>query len=161
MNAGRLRLPLLTAALVAAAALTTYGLLGLSQWRAVERVIDGDTIVLRGGERVRLIGVDAAELKDPDGPRAKECLRDILGDDRVRLEYGPQRRDRFGRTLAYVETKDAAGHVIDLNESLILSGCAAAMTRYPHPRMEKFLLLMDRALRARRGHGLQPGEKLP
>src|SRR3990167_637056 len=161
MSLAKLRTPLLTAALIVAAALTGYGLLAPARWRAVMRVIDGDTIVLRGGERVRLIGVDAAEMSEPDGPRAKECLRDSLGDDRVRLEYGPQRRDRFGRTLAYVETKDAAGHVIALKESLIPWGCPPAMTRYPHPRMEKFLLLMDEALRARRGYGLQPGEKLP
>lgn len=37
-------------------------------WRHVTRVIDGDTIVLDGGERVRLIGVDTPETVHPQKP---------------------------------------------------------------------------------------------
>ena len=51
-------------------------------------VIDGDTLRLASGGKVRLIGVNAPERKEPLGPMATQCLRDILGGQRVRLEVG-------------------------------------------------------------------------
>ena len=39
-------------------------------YRVVERVIDGDTLVMENGERVRLIGVDTPETKHPNKPVA-------------------------------------------------------------------------------------------
>jgi micrococcal nuclease len=77
----------------------------------VERVVDGDTIVVRvdgRSERVRYIGVDTPESVKP-GVRvqcfaksaAKENAKLVLGRD-VRLEYDAEARDRYGRLLAYV-----------------------------------------------------------
>jgi micrococcal nuclease len=77
----------------------------------VERVVDGDTIVVRlagRSERVRYIGVDTPESVKP-GVRvqcfaktaAKENAKLVLGKD-VRLEYDAEARDRYGRLLAYV-----------------------------------------------------------
>jgi micrococcal nuclease len=77
----------------------------------VERVVDGDTIVVRldgRSERVRYIGVDTPESVKP-GVRvqcfaksaAKENRRLVLG-QAVRLEYDAEARDRYGRLLAYV-----------------------------------------------------------
>jgi len=37
-------------------------------WVRVKRVVDGDTLVLQTGERVRLIGVDTPETKRPNTP---------------------------------------------------------------------------------------------
>jgi endonuclease YncB( thermonuclease family) len=37
-------------------------------WHTVERIVDGDTIVLDGSEKVRLIGVDTPETVDPRKP---------------------------------------------------------------------------------------------
>ena len=77
----------------------------------VERVVDGDTIVVRidgRSERVRYIGVDTPESVKP-GVRvqcfaktaAKENAKLVLGRD-VRLTYDAEARDRYGRLLAYV-----------------------------------------------------------
>jgi micrococcal nuclease len=79
-------------------------------WRTVTRVIDGDTIVLDGGERVRLIGVDTPETVHPQKPveyfgkEASAFTRRTVEGKRVRLEYepGPSRTDRYSGTLAYV-----------------------------------------------------------
>lgn len=79
----------------------------------VARVIDGDTIELAGGELVRYIGVDAPEtrrrigarwIEDPEpfGREATEANRRWVEGRRVRLEYDVERRDRYGRLLAYV-----------------------------------------------------------
>ena len=83
----------------------------------VERVVDGDTIVVRldgRSERVRYIGVDTPESVKP-GVRvqcfakaaAAENRRLVLGRD-VRLTYDAEARDRYGRLLAYVWRGDAA-----------------------------------------------------
>ena len=81
----------------------------------VERVVDGDTIVVRidgRSERVRYIGVDTPESVKP-GVRvqcfakaaAAENRRLVLGRS-VRLEYDAEARDRYGRLLAYVWRDD-------------------------------------------------------
>ncbi len=77
--------------------------------RSVERVVDGDTIVVDGGERVRLIGIDTPESVDPRRPvecfglEASAFMEDLLppGTD-VRLVFDVEREDRYERTLAYV-----------------------------------------------------------
>ena len=78
----------------------------------VERVIDGDTILVsRDGEyaTVRLIGVDAPESVHPDadlntaeGQRAYEYTRSRLAGMQVELETDIEKKDKYGRLLAYV-----------------------------------------------------------
>ena len=78
----------------------------------VQRVIDGDTIRLDGGVRVRLIGVDTPELNDkrPEWrARAQEAaafVRQSVEGKHVRLEYDRERPDKHRRTLAYVYLED-------------------------------------------------------
>ena len=67
------------------------------------RVIDGDTIEVTGGTRVRLIGVDTPETGDCFAAEATRYAKELLpAGTRVRLVYDVQRLDSFGRTLAYV-----------------------------------------------------------
>ena len=77
----------------------------------VTRVIDGDTIaVLLDGqeEDVRLIGIDTPETVKPDtpvqcfGPRASDFTHSTLEGKTVRLVFGAERHDVYGRLLAYV-----------------------------------------------------------
>lgn len=69
---------------------------------AVVRVIDGDTIVIQGDERVRYIGIDAPEQDEPLGREATELNRKLVQGKRVRLERDVTDRDRYGRLLRYV-----------------------------------------------------------
>ena len=70
----------------------------------VERVVDGDTIVVQGVGKVRLIGVDTPELGDsrPDVAKmarsAAAFVEQTVGGRQVRLDYDWQRRDKYGRT---------------------------------------------------------------
>jgi micrococcal nuclease len=101
----------------------------------VERVVDGDTIVLRGGERVRYIGVDTPESVKPGTPvqcfakAASHANAALVGGRRVRLRYDVERRDRYGRTLAYVYR---AGDGLFVNAALARRGFARQMTIPPN-----------------------------
>ena len=101
--------------------------------RFCERAVDGDTILLRGGERVRLIGVDTPELHHPVKPvqyfarEARDFVQSKVAGRRVWLEYDQQRRDRYGRTLAYVFLEDGTL----LNLALIQQGYGFAYLKYP------------------------------
>jgi micrococcal nuclease len=69
-----------------------------SQAQIVKRVIDGDTIQLKNGEIVRLIGVDTPETKHPRKPveyygkEASAFTRKMVEGKQVRLEYDQQRK---------------------------------------------------------------------
>lgn len=75
----------------------------------VQRVIDGNTLELENGERVRLIGVDTAGTRHLEKPveyygkQDTSFIQGMVQGKRVRLEFdGIRRKDRLGRTLAYV-----------------------------------------------------------
>jgi len=99
----------------------------------VERAVDGDTLLLQDGRRVRLIGVDTPETKhphravEPFGPEACAFTRDHVEGRTVRLEFDKERRDRYGRMLAYVYQGDWL-----LNEELIRAGLGRAVTHFPY-----------------------------
>lgn len=125
----------------------------IGPWRTVERVIDGDTILLDGGERIRLIGVDTPETVHPSKPveyfgkEASAFTRTMAEGKRVRLEYDWQRQDRYGRTLAYVFLED--GQL--LNAEIIRQGYGHAYTRFTFQRMEEFRALEREARENGRG----------
>jgi hypothetical protein len=74
----------------------------------VRCVIDGDTLKLDTGEDVRLICVDTPETKHPKksierfGKEATAFTKRLVEGQEVRLAYDQQRKDKYGRTLAYV-----------------------------------------------------------
>jgi len=81
-------------------------------WRLCTRVVDGDTIILDGNEKIRLIGVDTPETKDPRKPvqyfgkEASVFTKRMVEGKNIRLEYDWQKIDKYGRTLAYVYLED-------------------------------------------------------
>jgi micrococcal nuclease len=121
----------------------------------VERVVDGDTIVLAGGERVRYIGMDTPESVKPGTPvqcYAKAASREnerLVGGQRVRLVYDVERRDRYGRTLAYVYR---ASDGLFVNAELVRRGYARTLTIPPDvAHAATFRTLAEKARRAGRG----------
>lgn len=71
----------------------------------VARVIDGDTIELASGERVRYLLIDSPESTSEQecwGAEAAQANRDLVEGRRVRLHYDTECEDDFGRLLAYV-----------------------------------------------------------
>src|SRR3954449_6156470 len=124
----------------------------------VTRVVDGDTVhVAIGGadETVRYIGVDTPESVKPNTPvqcfaKAASAANERLVDgQRVRIVYDAERRDRYGRLLAYVYRAQDGAFV---NAALVREGYARTMTIPPNVRFaSRFAELARAAREARRG----------
>ena len=120
----------------------------------VERVVDGDTIIVEGVGRVRLIGVDTPESVHPRRPveffgkEASAFTKRMLEGQHVRLEYDQERTDRYGRTLAYVHLPDGTF----VNAEIIRQGYGHAYTRFPFRYLDQFRQYEREARNA--GHGL-------
>jgi micrococcal nuclease len=134
-------------------------------------VVDGDTVEVRldgRSEDVRLIGVDTPETVKPDTPvqcfgeRASHFTKRRLTGRRVRLVFGVERRDVYGRLLAYVflarPTLYVPKHVQSpqrdrlFNAVLVRRGLARSLTIPPNDRFApRFRRLELGAARAGRG----------
>ncbi len=122
----------------------------------VKRVVDGDTLLLRSGERVRLQGIDTPETVRPDypvepwGPEASDFTKQFVEDagGEVRLTFGSERLDDYGRTLAFVWRGDQL-----LNEELVRAGLARARLgyRYSGTMKRRLAAAQDEARAGRRG----------
>jgi micrococcal nuclease len=124
----------------------------------VTRVVDGDTVHvdLDGtDETVRYIGVDTPESVKPGTPvqcfakRASAENATLIDGEDVRLRFDVERRDRYGRLLAYVyRARDGAF----VNAALVRDGYARTLTIPPNVRYaDRFTKLQREAREARRG----------
>jgi micrococcal nuclease len=110
----------------------------------VTRVVDGDTIdvALPGGDEdtVRYIGIDTPETVKPGtpvqcgGPRAHEANEGLVGGRTVRLRFDAERRDVYGRLLAYVFLPGGGpgGRSLFVNAELARRGLARTLTIPPN-----------------------------
>jgi len=133
----------------------------------VKRVVDGDTLVLESGERVRLIGIDTPEMHDSDklsrdskrsqqstseikemGRKSYEFTRKLVEGKTVSLEFDVERYDRYKRLLAYVYLKDGTF----INAEIVKEGYASLMTYPPNVKYsDLFLKLYRQARENKRG----------
>jgi micrococcal nuclease len=134
----------------------------------VSKAIDGDTLRLSGGESVRLIGIDTPESrynsklerdskrshKDTEailemGRAASRFTKTLVEGRRVRLVFDAQKRDRYGRLLAYVYLEDGTF----VNGRIIEEGYAQVMTIPPNVKYAQTFLKLEREAR-QKGSGL-------
>lgn len=101
----------------------------------VGRVIDGDTIELSDGTVVRFVGVDTPETHHPTkgvqcfGPEASAYTASLLPPGtEIQLEYGAERYDVYGRTLAYVDLADGSS----VQQLLLRNGYAQTLAMAPN-----------------------------
>jgi micrococcal nuclease len=123
----------------------------------VARVVDGDTIEARIADRledVRYIGVDTPETVKPDtpvqcfGPQASAFNHRLVEHRRVRLVFGAERRDVYGRLLAYVYLGRRF-----VNADLVRRGLARSLTIPPNDRFAPLFRRLELGA-ARAGRGL-------
>ena len=133
----------------------------------VKRVVDGDTLLLENGERVRLIGIDTPEMHDSSkltrdarsskqniaaikemGQRSYQFTRNLVEGKIVSLEFDVERQDKYKRLLAYVYLKDGTF----VNAEIVKQGYASLMTYPPNVKhADHFLNLYREARENKRG----------
>jgi endonuclease YncB( thermonuclease family) len=115
----------------------------------VHRVVDGDTIELENGEKVRYIGINTPESVDPRqgvecfGRDASEYNRELVEGKKVRLEKDISERDKYGRLLRFVYLENGTS----VNEKLVREGYAYA-SAYP-PDITKQTIFREAERQAR------------
>ena len=107
-------------------------------WLVVE-VIDGDTVDLGNGERVRLVGIDTPERGECGYEKAADALGALVLGRQVELVASDEDRDQYDRLLRYVDVNG-----VDAGHSLLRRGLAIA--RYDsrdgygfHPREPAYI----------------------
>ncbi|MCG2713470.1 MAG: thermonuclease family protein [Candidatus Omnitrophica bacterium] len=133
----------------------------------VTRVVDGDTLVLENGERVRLIGIDTPEMHESEklnrdasrsqqdvetikqlGRISYEFTKKLVEGKRVKLEFDVERYDKYKRILAYVYLTDGTF----VNAKIVQEGYASLMTYPPNVKYaDLFLKLYQEARENKRG----------
>jgi micrococcal nuclease len=119
---------------------------------AVHSVNDGDTIsaaVSGHFEKIRLIGIDAPEIgQEPWGEIAKRRLKEMIVSSswKVTIEYDIDKRDKYGRLLAYLRTKD--GRMV--NREMLREGYAVIFTLPPNMKYAAEFIAAERYARKRK-----------
>ena len=133
----------------------------------VKRAVDGDTLFLESGERVRLIGIDTPEMHESNklyrdaqrskqdvsaiqalGRRSYQFTRNLVEGKIVSLEFDLEKYDKYDRLLAYVYLKDGTF----VNAEIVKQGYASLMTYPPNVKYaDLFLKLYREARENKRG----------
>jgi micrococcal nuclease len=117
----------------------------------VKDVVDGDTLridpAIHGANEVRLIGVDTPEIEgnQPYAERASRFTRSALDGKKVGLDFDAERKDRYGRLLAYVYPMGGGM----FNEVLLRKGYAQAYTVKPNDEHQGEFALEQKKARER------------
>jgi micrococcal nuclease len=108
----------------------------------VTRVIDGDTVEIEGGQRVRYLGVDAPEANgECFAAEATEYNRMLVEGKRVQMVSEETDHDDYGRLLRYVTVDDTF-----VSDALIRGGYARVMVIPPDTaRYRELVALQDAA----------------
>jgi micrococcal nuclease len=128
----------------------------------VTRVVDGDTLVLETGERVRIIGIDTPEMHASNklnrdaqrshqdiatiqkmGQRSYAFTKNLVEGKRVSLEFDVDKYDKYDRLLAYVYLKDGTF----VNAKIVAEGYASLMTYPPNVKYADLFLSLYRQAR--------------
>jgi micrococcal nuclease len=108
----------------------------------VVRVIDGDTIVIDGGDHVRYIGIDSPETDEFYYSEASQLNTDLVAGKKVRLESDVTDKDKYGRLLRYVYVGD-----IFVNAEMVRQGCAWSTAYPPDVKYQVYLEAMEKEAR--------------
>ncbi|MDP7192461.1 MAG: thermonuclease family protein [Arenicellales bacterium] len=121
---------------------------------AIDRVIDGDTLVLVSGEVIRLAGINTPELghegrlAEPLAQAARAALQTLVEGIEAQVEDAVEPRDRHGRTLAYLFTPNGTS----IQAALLRQGLASAVAISPNDAyLREYIAAEDAARRAGRG----------
>lgn len=128
---------------------------GSTEHHTVDRVVDGDTVVLQdtSSTYTRYLGIDAPEILteespgDPLSEEAKNLNRSLVDGKTVRLEFDEEKYDDYGRMLAYVFVDGTF-----VNKEMVRRGLAKVLIIKPNDRYASEIYeAEEQAKRERRG----------
>jgi len=108
----------------------------------VTHIIDGDTIEIEGGYKVRYIGIDTPEKGEPYYLKATEANRSLVEGKEIRLEKDVEDKDEYGRLLRYVWVDS-----IMVNAELVRLGYAYSYSYPPNLKYQSYFLQMEEEAR--------------
>jgi len=76
------------------------------EFAIVERVIDGDTVVIENKTSVRLLGINCPEKGEMYSEEAKKFLEELVLNKTIKLEFGKEKYDKYNRILAYISVDE-------------------------------------------------------
>jgi micrococcal nuclease len=85
---------------------------GVVDKKIVTKIIDGDTIIIQGGEKIRLLGVDCDERGKSCYKSARDWIEELLIGKEVFVEDDIEDKDRYGRSLRYIFLDDENVNVL-------------------------------------------------
>ena len=118
----------------------------------VTRIIDGDTVEIADGRRVRYTGINSPEKGRCFADQATMENKQLVLNKKIRLEKDASNRDKYGRLLRYIYVQDESGQEIFVNDLLVRQGFAKVLSIPPDLHFEaQFNAAMDEAKFQQRG----------
>ncbi|CAN5160014.1 hypothetical protein BH09PAT2_BH09PAT2_06730 [soil metagenome] len=114
----------------------------------VAKAVDGDTIQLTTGEKVRYVGMDTPETKHPTkgvqcfGHEASDKNKALVEGKKILMEKDVSETDRYGRLLRYIylPNPEATHEALFVNEYLVEQGYAHVLTYPPYVKYNQIML---------------------
>ncbi len=107
-------------------------------------VIDGDTIELADGRRVRYLGIDTPEAGEPFADKATAKNKELVEGKMIDLQRGKRDQDEYGRLLRYVYVDG-----IFVNAELVVQGYATAYIFDPDERYSQVIVQLEQYAKLR------------
>ena len=126
------------------------------QWEEISKIIDGDTLWTKSGEKVRFLGINTPEMRlaneseNLDGELAKEALEEIIKvNEKVCLMTDTEgdKKDKYDRLLAYVFSDDG----VDVSKTLLENGEAEYYRNATYSRKKEFSAIEKIAKKEKKG----------
>ncbi len=116
----------------------------------IRYIHDGDTLHLKNGDKIRLIGINTPELArnnkaaEPFSDEAKNALKALFKTDKgIALVFGNDKKDRYGRILAHAFSNKGQ----NIQARLLKQGFARVITVPPNTQFASCYLKMERIAR--------------
>jgi len=97
----------------------------------VTNVIDGDTIVVSGGQRVRLLNIDSRERGEDCYNEAKNRLEELIEMKNITMERDVENKDQYDRLLRYIFINNT-----NVNIQLVREGLAIVYIYEPNVKYQ-------------------------
>jgi endonuclease YncB( thermonuclease family) len=121
----------------------------------VTHIIDGDTVILKDGRHIRLIGINTPEIgrngkaSEPGADAARKHLLSLLqGHKQILLKFDAEESDRYKRTLAHLFLPNGK----NIQANLLAEGLAIPLTIPPNLEyLDCYLQHSNGAIASQRG----------